>query len=205
MTGREAGDDAPADASGDRPGGACARAASLVALFHPDPAAFGSFREVAAAELPGETRRLLDHESHMTVEMERFHGGPVALRVVAVAAPAGAAAERYAREILLVGPGGDVVQHGIVTVELSAIDPESAVLIRAARTPLGRVLVSSPLLCRVQNVRLLEVSPGPHLRSLFALTGSGATSRLHGRVAEIVLQGRRAIDLLEIAGPRRAM
>jgi chorismate-pyruvate lyase len=173
----------------------------LVAMFHPDPALFGSFREVAAADVPPETRRLLDHESHMTVAMDRFHGGPVALRVVAVAPTVARNADRYAREILLLTPGGRVVQHGIVTVDLGALDAASAASIREAQTPLGRVLINSSLLCRVQNVRLLEVLPGPHLRALFAAGGAPNATRLYGRVAEIVLQGRQAVDLLEIAGP----
>jgi hypothetical protein len=201
MTDRD-GDGLPARASADGQNcDPCTRAGRLVAVFHPTPAAFGSFREVAAADVPDAARRLLDHESHMTVAMERFHGGPVGLRVVAVAAPAAGRADRYAREILLLGPDRGVVQHGIVTVDLTALDAASAAAIREAQTPLGRVLIGSSLLCRVQNVRLLEVLPGPHLRGLFAGGGTPADASLYGRVAEIVLQGRTAVDLLEIAAP----
>ena len=51
---------------------------------------------VAAAAMPAAFRTLLDHASHMTVAMERHHGGPVTLQVVQVAS--GAADGRgYAR------------------------------------------------------------------------------------------------------------
>lgn len=176
---------------------------SLVSIFHADPAAFGRFREVAGDEVPEALRLLLDHESHMTVAMERLHETPVGLRVVATMATDGG--ERYAREILLTGPGGRVVQHGIVTIDLAAVDAASAAAIRAARIPLGRILIGSSLLCHVQNVRLLEVLPGPHLRGLFAAGGWPDVDRLYGRVAEIVLRGHTAVDLLEIAAPSDAL
>ena len=63
--------------------------------------------------------------------------------------------------------------------------------------PLGRILIDAGLLLQVQRVALLEVMPGPHLRALFA----GATGSTHGRVAEIVVNGRPAIELLEIVAP----
>ena len=201
MTGRDVGGPHSRMAVAGQGSDACTRAIRLVTLFHPDPVVFGTFREVKAADVPHQARSLLDHESHMTVAMEGFHGGPVTLKVGAVAPPAAGTADRYAREILLLSPRGGVVQHGIVTVDLSALDPASAATIRAAHSPLGRVLLGSSLLCRVQNVRLLEGRPGPHLCGLFASGGAPLDARLYGRVAEIVLQGRTAVDLLEIAGP----
>jgi len=170
------------------------RAAVLVGLFHPRGESFASFTEVAAAAVPQPHRDLLDHRSHMTAAMERHHGGPVSLRVVACEGPHDApdGSGWYAREILLLGPTGAVVQHGIVRIDLAALSPPDAALVRGGMIPLGRVLMSAGVLCRVHDVALLAIEPGP---SLAALIGTHAT---FGRVATIRVDGRPAIELLEI-------
>lgn len=133
----------------------------------------------------------------MTVAMERHHRGPVSLRVVQVA-DGTADGRGYAREIILARGDGMVVQYGIVRIDLSVIDAATAAAIRAAEVPLGRLLIEAGLLREVHDVSLLEVVPGTGLRRLFG--GDGAT-RTFGRVAEISLSGRPAIELLEIAAP----
>jgi hypothetical protein len=176
------------------------RARDLAAFFDADPAAFGRFDEVPAARLPAGPRRLLDHASHMTVAMEQFHGGPVGLRVVRRREDA---AGRYAREILLTGPDGRVVQHGIVRIDLGRLAPAVAEAIRAEATPLGRILLTAGLLGEVHDVNLLEILPGPHLESLFE-RATAATGPTFGRVATIDLDGSPAIELLEIVAPGTA-
>lgn len=182
---------------------AVARALDLVRAMHADPAAFGQFREVVADAVPDVPRRLLDHRSHMTVAMERFHGGAVALRVVAErpAAP-NEPGGRYAREILLVRGDGVVVQHGIVRIDLDAVPAATAAAIRAQRVPLGRILIDAGLMCDVQDVRVLEISTGPHLAKLF---GCAAGALVYGRVAALCVAGAAAVELLEIVAPTRAM
>ena len=174
------------------------RALELVRAMGMDPAAFGQFLEVTAGAVPDVPRRLLDHRSHMTVAMERFHGGPVALRVVAERPAAAGSGDRYAREILLVRGDGMVVQHGIVRIDLAAVPAQTAAAIRERRTPLGRILIDAGLLCDVQDVRLLEVTAGPHLAARF---GCGAGAVAYGRVAEIRVAGIAAVELLEIVAP----
>lgn len=182
---------------------AVARARDLVRVMYADPAAFGRLREMAADAVPDVPRRLLDHRSHMTVAMERFHGGPVTLRVVAERpAAANEPGGPYAREILLVRGDEAIVQHGIVRIDLNAVPESTAAAIRARRAPLGRILIDAGLLCDVQDVRLLEVTAGPRLAELFGCT-AGAT--VYGRVAEIRVAGVAAVELLEIVAPARAM
>jgi chorismate-pyruvate lyase len=175
---------------------AVGRALALVREFHADPDAFGRFGELPPAAVPEPPRRLLDHRSHMTVAMQRFHGGPVELAIVAER-PAASDRDRYAREILL-RHDGTVVQHGIVRLDLAAMPPQAAAAIRLGRTPLGRILVDTGLLCDVQHVRLLEVRTGPHLARLFGVPGEAVT---YGRVAEIRVAGAPAVELLEIVAP----
>lgn len=175
-----------------------ARARELVAIFHADQAAFGSVVAVPGERVAAGPRRLLDHGSHMTVAMEKFHGGPVTLRV---ADRREDAAGRYSREILLVGPDGRIVQHGIVRIDLGRLPPVSAAAIRAEREPLGRILLAAGLLCPVHDVCLLRITPGPHLESMF---GGGPGGETFGRVAEIGVAGAPAIELLEIVAPGTA-
>jgi chorismate-pyruvate lyase len=186
--------------TGSSEGSAEARGRELVALFHPDLASFGSLAALSAERLPPGPRRLLDHQHHMTVAMERFHGGPVSLRVIhRCDNPAGL----YAREILLSTEDGRVVQHGIVRIDLSRLAPETAAAIRSEAAPLGRILLEASLLCDVHNVATLEVAPGPQLQSLFG-TAAATNGLAYGRVAEIGLDGSPAIELLEIVAPGTA-
>jgi len=182
---------------------AAARALDLVRCMHADPAVFGRLREAAADAVPDVPRQLLEHRSHMTVAMERFHGGSVALRVVAERpAATNEPGGRYAREILLVRGDGAVVQHGIVRIDLDAVPAATAAAIRGRRAPLGRILIDAGLLCDVQDVRLLEISAGPHLAKLF---GCATGTLVYGRNAVICVAGVAAVELLEIVAPARAM
>lgn len=173
---------------GDSSRDAATRAAALIRLFA-DPGDFGRVVPVPASGVPEPYRGLLDHANHMTVTMERHHGGPVGLRVVATAADP---TEGYAREILLTSAAGAVVQFGIVRIDLGVVDPRTADRIRAGATPLGRILVEAGVLCSVDDVALVGVTPGPHLA---ALIGPRPT---YGRVAAIAVSGRPAVELLEI-------
>lgn len=185
-----------------------ARAVALVQLFC-SLDNFGGLRSVAPGEVPEPARTLLDHCSHMTVAMERFHGGDVRLRVVARAGEGSGKRPNdgwYAREILLETQAGTIVQHGIVRIDLSYLDQETAAAIREARRPLGRILIEAGMLREVHGVKLLEIVPGPHLQEVFRLPGprsaeTAAATPVYGRVADIQLDGRPAVELLEIVAP----
>lgn len=176
------------------------RAVDLVRVFHSAREDFAELRAVEADEVPQPFRSLLDHASHMTVAMERHHGGPVSLRVVQVA-EGSADGRGYAREILLARGDGLVVQYGIVRLDLSLVDVATAAAIRAAVVPLGRLLIEADLLREVRDVSLLQVTPGPGLCCLF---GRDRCPTTFGRVAEISISGRPAIQLLEVAAPNIA-
>jgi hypothetical protein len=165
------------------------RALDLVSLFCPDLDRFGSLSVAARRDLPAVDCELLDHGGHMTVTMERQYHCRLDLRVIAERHDG----DRYAREILLATPAGRVVQYGIVRIDLSAVDAATAAAIRDGGAPLGRILLAAGLLCDVQHVNLLEIEPGPHLRGLV-----GGAGRSFGRVAEIAVDGRPTIELLEI-------
>lgn len=171
-----------------------ARAEGLVRLFHPRPGDFGSFHAIEPDRVPPLHRGLLEHSSHMTAAMERHHGGPVSLEIVATRGPDGAGGPQrwYAREILLSGPSGGRVQYGIVRIDLGRLPARDAALVCEGRLPLGRILMGAGILCDVEDVALVTVNPGPRGSTL---VGAGPA---YGRVARILVDRRPAIELLEI-------
>ena len=174
---------------------ACARGGELIALFHDPSAGFGDCQVVSAHDVPPGMRQLLAHSSHMTVAMERLHGEPVSLRVIA---REDREDRRYAREILLCLGDGRVVQHGIARIDLSLLPPTTASAIRAESAPLGRVLLAAGLLCEVHAEQLLRIIVGPDLAGHF---NAAVGTETYGRVATIGLDSRPVIELLEISAP----
>jgi hypothetical protein len=161
------------DPAGDGPE---MRARRLCGLFGP-PELVGVFRHVAPEEVPEPQRSLLHHTRHMTATQERFHGGLVELRVLAATGDG----RQYAREILLVGPHGRLVQHGVVRIDLEALPAETAARVVEAGEPLGRILAQAGIYCEIGEVDLLEVEPGPRLAE------HAGRSRTWGRVARILI------------------
>ncbi len=193
------------------------RAAALIRRFLP-PGAFGSCRSCAAGDVPEPFRRLLDHQSHMTVAMETLHGQAVSLEVLAVAERPATDADPfgYAREIVLRCPRvnpelfpeascrtppetGWVVQYGIVGIALERLPGPIAEAIRRQVTPLGRILIEAGLHRQVRDVELLEVVAGQRLRKLFGGAGDAPGPRTYGRVAIIDIEHQPVISLLEVA------
>ncbi len=200
-------------------GDACQRAIALISRFRP-PQEVGQLQEVTPSLVPEPFRQLLDHRSHMTVAMERFHGQPVSLGVVAVADREDSAVAShpfsYAREILLRCPSvnpalfptgprtqseeGSVVQYGVVGIALERLPPLIAAEIVRGQRPLGRILIEAGLHRDVRDVRLLKFWPGPHLTALFGGAAGRPVPMTYGRVATIDVTGRPVLRLLEVVG-----
>jgi chorismate-pyruvate lyase len=166
-----------------------------VALFYESPGELGQFVERPAAELPAVYQKLLAHNHHMTVTVERHHGSLVDVKVL----ERRISDEHYARKILLTRQAdGRVVQFGIVRLNLAYLDEAVRREIEAQQTPLGRILIQHNVLREVELFKLLEVRPGPDLCRLFGMTPS---QRTYGRTALIHCNGEPAVELLEIVTP----
>lgn len=197
---------------------ACKRAAILISDFV-NAESFGRCFECEAESVPQPFRQLLDHNCHMTVTMESFHGQQVSLEVLAVSdrAPNPEHGFGYSREIILrcnsvnssfYRPehknltAGLIVQYGIVGIALELLPQPVADSIRAKVAPLGRILIEAGLHRRVHDVGLLKIDPGPHLRQILAGQSSVRLPATYGRVATIDVDGHPVISLLEVvAGP----
>jgi chorismate-pyruvate lyase len=150
---------------------------------------------VAAAMVPEPYKALLVHDAHMTVTMERFHGSPVDVQIIARAE----AGDVYSREIVLTKTGTKrVVQFGIVQFDLGCVNESVRRENRAGENPLGRVLIQHNVLRHVDLNMMLAVTVGPALAAHLQTEPGTLT---YGRLATIFCNGQPAIDLLEISAP----
>lgn len=163
---------------------------TLISLVYDDVARFGDFQAVRATDLPPSYQSLLAHDDHMTVTVEAIHGSLVDVQVLEVKEDANS----YVRKILLKRrDNGEIVQFGIVRLHLDCLDAEVAAQIKSREIPLGRVLIRNNVMRHVELKGLYQIEPGPDLARLL---GSDATT--FGRTALIHVDGRPAVELLEV-------
>jgi chorismate-pyruvate lyase len=169
--------------------------ATLVGLFYPRIEQVGRFDEVDRRDLERDYRMLLAHDSHMTVTVERFHNGPVDVRVLDTRQ----SGTHYARRILLTRQAdGGVVLFGIMRLDFAYVSPEVRRQVESQAAPLGRILIQHDVLREVHLTRLYRVAPGDELRGLFGMSAGQVT---YGRTAIIHCNGQPAVELLEIVAP----
>ena len=167
----------------------------LASLFYADLVELGTFEEVLAEGVPEPYRTLLAHHDHMTVSVERHHGCPVDVEVIA----SKHGGDYYSRKIILHRQSDrGVVLFGIPRLNLRLVDDEVRREILSENKPLGRVLIDHNVLREVQLASLYRIVPGPELRQLFGRDEQLAT---YGRTAFIYCDGYPAVELLEIVSP----
>ena len=120
-----------------------------------------SARLIDPGGVPQPEQRLLAHENHMTVTLEKFHDTKVTLEVLDTRQ----AEHLYARKILLRhGETKAVVQYGIMQFNFNHCSNEVRDEILGESTPLGRILIAHGLLRRISThalLCLLYTSPSP--------------------------------------------
>src|SRR5262249_52391874 len=135
------------------------------------------------------------HEHHMTVTVEAYHGSPVDVRILARRHQG----DSYARKIVLaLQSTGQIVQFGIMRINLALCSQEVRVAIIEGKTPLGRILIQHEVLRRIEPTAYLRVQGGPAQMRWFGLEGAHS---LYGRLAFIHCNGQPAVELLEIVAP----
>jgi chorismate-pyruvate lyase len=150
---------------------------------------------IRAADLPEPYRDLLAHTDHMTVTMEAFYGSPVDVRVL----EAQRVGEFYHRRIVLtLQSTGQIVQYGLVRIDLRFCSPPVRSAILSQNTPLGRILIEHNVLRRVEPTAFLSVEPGPTLIEALKLA---KPTCLYGRTGVIFCDDRPAIAVLEVPAP----
>lgn len=164
----------------------------IAAPFFPSLAELGEFSAVIPENMPVDYQVLLAHDDHMTVTVEAFHGGLVNVRVLRQHHEG----DVYSRSSLLACQAtGKVVQFGIMRINLNHLAPPVRAEILSGTAPMGRVLIRHNVLRHVELHRLWEIKPAAVLRDYLQLADDAP---VYGRSARIIVEGRPAVELLEI-------
>jgi hypothetical protein len=171
-----------------------ARSASrLATLFYDSLDEVGRFEPVLLDMLPDDYRTLLAHHDHMTVALEAFHNSLVDVRALAEWRDDAS----YARcSLLSRQTDGAVVQFGMMRIWLADLPPAAQNEITSKRSPLGRVLIRHNVLREVELITLWRIAPGVALRRHLQLADK---QLIYGRTAQILVDERPTVQLLEIA------
>jgi hypothetical protein len=169
-------------------------ATDLYSLFGQEPP---RLRTIDPGGVPAPYVHLLAHENHMTVTVERHHGGPVHLVVLDQLHRE----PLYARKILLLDSSTRrPVQFGIMQFDFRHCSPEVREEILGRAKPLGRILIESGVLRRVSTHQLLEIEPDDEIRRHFGLSAAWP-GVVYGRLATIFCNDEPAVNLLEVVAP----
>jgi chorismate-pyruvate lyase len=167
----------------------------LASLFYDNLSELGRFEPVTASEMPAPYRGLLAHSEHMTVTLESAGRSLIDVRVLSEWRDGSS----YARNSVLTRQSdGAVLQFGIMRIWLGDLPPLARDEITIQRIPLGRVLIKHKVLREVELIALWRIEPGPVLRQQLQLA---AGQTLYGRSAQILVDERPTVQLLEILAP----
>jgi len=144
------------------------------------------------ASMPETYRRLLGHSAHMTATLKEYHGGDVALRVLAYHDEW----PWYERKIILTASNSrKVVEFGIVRLDLRVLTEEVRAEVLQRSKPLGAILNDHRVLTRVEPRWFLKFGADSPMKKYLRFEATGAC---YGRLATIHCDGAAAIDLLEV-------
>ena len=105
----------------------------------------------------------------------------------------------YARNSLLARQtDGAVLQFGIMRIWLADLPANVQEEITVKQRPLGRVLIDHNLLREVELITLWRIVPGPALRQHLPIPNG---REIYGRSAQILVDERPTVQMLEIVAP----
>lgn len=153
------------------------------------------FVDISPNEMPEPYRQLLVHTHHMTVTVEGFYGQAVNVQVLDRVQ----VDHYYCRKILLtLKETGEVVQFGIVRIDLDCLANEVREEIVAEQTPLGRVLIQNGVLREIHPKQFYRVTPDATVCGWFQLK---EPTVCYARMGVITTDSKPAIEVLEILAP----
>lgn len=164
----------------------------LIERFYSSPDELGIFSPVEADELSPQFRSLLAHHDHMTVTLEAWHNSLVDVHVLEEHLDH----DLYSRKIVLARQRDGVpVLFGVIQVNLAGLPDIVRLEIKSQALPLGRIMIRHHLLREVESCQLWRIQPG---KELIQHMHCSSEDQLFGRTARILVDGKPAVQLLEI-------
>ena len=154
-------------------------------------ALISSYTAAPAESLEEPFRTLLVHHDHMTEVLFAYHGRAVCLQVLRRTQDA----DTYTRFIILTAQdSGQVIETGIVRINLDLLSGPVRQEITDAKKPLGSILIEHDVLRRIEPKWYFRLESSCPMLDHF---GSGVR-RACGRVGLIHCDHQPAIELLEV-------
>jgi chorismate-pyruvate lyase len=168
----------------------------LADLYRAARLALPRVEAVVPAALPPPWRALLARRGALTPRLERHHGGPIALRVLARRRRRGV----YTRQVLLVRAGdARAVGLGAIEVRLAGLAPGTRARLLAERVPLGRLVDQEGRRFSFRSGPLLRVRPDALIGGALGAAGG---RWLYGRRSTLVDGRARAVaEIVEVLAP----
>lgn len=146
---------------------------------------------VKPQDVPEPSHRLLVHQKHMTIELERHHGKPVDVQVLRERLEH----DSYTRMIGLNLRGtSTVVEWGICRLNLRHLSSHVREEILAKAKPLGAILIEHNVYRRIEPRHYVRFAPGSPVVELF---DGYNDAPVYGRLGIIYCDDEPAIELLE--------
>lgn len=186
----------------------CPEAPSLTVSSAPDPEGGMIFSAwwprpalevIPASALPQPYRGLLDHQNDMTSTLEKFHGEPLVLRVLARRQ----VGSILSRRVVLVGEESErPVEFGAIRIDLESFPVAARELICEGRRPLGALLAEFEIPYRSRPKLFLKVKTDAEIESTLGIGANGSSPHLFGREnALLTPSGRMLAEVVEILPP----
>jgi hypothetical protein len=152
-------------------------------------------KEISPYEIPLPYRALLVHQADMTITLEQYFGGRMALRVLSTFFKKG----WYFRRVLLVQEySGRPVQMGAIDMDLNVFNRNIRSKILKNEVPLGRILRDAGLDFKSQAKVFLKVTPNSDMMGVFWMR---EPRTLYGRQTEMLYRGKKIGDIVEVLPP----
>ncbi len=147
---------------------------------------------IEPADIPEPYRELLVHEKHMTLTLTSHYKAFMELHVKEMHFEG----NLYSRKIALTIPRGhDIVEYGLIRLDLRFVPQPVWQEIFHQRTPMGELLLRHNILQRVQPKWFLKLEPGC---GILKWLGAKADRTLFGRLGTIYCNGEAAVEVLEV-------
>ncbi len=154
-------------------------------------ALISSYTAVAAESLEEPFRKLLVHHDHMTEVLFAYHGRAVCLHVLRRAQDA----DTYTRFIKLAAHDSEqVIETGVVRINLGLLSAPVRQEVLAATKPLGSILIEHDVLRRIEPKWYFRLESSCPMLDHFG----SSVQQAYGRVGLIHCDHQPAIELLEV-------